>query len=244
MSNAFRLTMAAIILAALGALAWISHTINRQIADLRFVAEAFAQTAHPNSAAQADDGYPVTVIDKTIRQPRLIPVREPISLAAARTWIKLHQRITMPFGDETPLENVLKYVKDAARDEDGTTLEFYVDPNSLQEVERTMQSPVTLDLDGLPLERSLGLLLKQLGLQFSVDTDGLVVITSEMSEDGSLTREELMLKQLEQLSEQLTLLRQEVAALRSKRNGTAGSGSGRGSLGGSVQATVTKGGLQ
>src|SRR5258707_4795193 len=45
-----------------------------------------------------------------------------------------------------------------------------------------MTSPVTLDLEGVPLKTTLRLLLKQLGLTYTVK-DGLLTITSESSED-------------------------------------------------------------
>jgi hypothetical protein len=45
-----------------------------------------------------------------------------------------------------------------------------------------LTSPVTLDLEGVPLKTTLRLLLKQLGLTYTVK-DGLLTITSESSED-------------------------------------------------------------
>jgi len=44
-----------------------------------------------------------------------------------------------------------------------------------------LTSPVTLDLEGVPLKTTLRLLLKQLGLTYTVK-DGLLTITSESSE--------------------------------------------------------------
>src|SRR5262249_39071445 len=52
----------------------------------------------------------------------------------------------------------------------------------LQEAEKTLTSPVTLDLEGVPLKATLRLLLKQLGLTYTVK-GGLLTITSETSED-------------------------------------------------------------
>ncbi|MBV8234029.1 MAG: hypothetical protein JO329_28960, partial [Planctomycetaceae bacterium] len=63
-----------------------------------------------------------------------------------------------------------------------TGIPIYVDPVGLQEAEKTMTSPVTLDLEGVPLKTTLRLLLKQLGLTYTVK-DGLLTITSESSED-------------------------------------------------------------
>ena len=53
---------------------------------------------------------------------------------------------------------------------------IYVDPVGLQEADKTMTSPVThMDLDGVPLRVTLGLLLKQLDLEYVV-RDGMLKI--------------------------------------------------------------------
>jgi hypothetical protein len=54
----------------------------------------------------------------------------------------------------------------------------YVDPEGLAKARYTMTSPVTLDLEGVPLKTTLRLLLKQLGMTYSIE-DGLLMITSE-----------------------------------------------------------------
>ena len=51
-----------------------------------------------------------------------------------------------------------------------------------------MTSTVQMDLDGVPLRRTLQLLLKQLGLVYYV-YDGMLFITSENSEDVNPTLE-------------------------------------------------------
>jgi hypothetical protein len=95
---------------------------------------------------------------------------------------KLDEPISMNFANETPLEDVLKYIKSATQGPNDSGIPIYVDPVGLQEAEKTMTSPVTLDLEGVPLKTTLRLLLKQLGLTYTVK-DGLLTITSESSED-------------------------------------------------------------
>jgi hypothetical protein len=95
---------------------------------------------------------------------------------------KLDEPISMSFANETPLEDVLKYIKSATQGPNDTGIPIYVDPVGLNEAEKTMTSPVTLDLEGVPLKTTLRLLLKQLGLTYTVK-DGLLTITSESSED-------------------------------------------------------------
>ncbi len=98
---------------------------------------------------------------------------------------QLGERITMPFPQETPLEDVLKYIRSNTQSEEldlPAGIPIYVDPVGLQEAEKTLTSPITLDLEGIPLKTSLRLILKQLGLTYTVK-DGLMTITSANSED-------------------------------------------------------------
>ncbi|WP_422928348.1 hypothetical protein [Singulisphaera sp. PoT] len=95
---------------------------------------------------------------------------------------KLNEPITMSFPNETPFEEVLKYIKTATTGANDSGIPIYVDPVGLQEAEKTMSSPVTLDLEGVPLKTTLRLILKQLTLTYTVK-DGMITITSENAED-------------------------------------------------------------
>ncbi len=115
---------------------------------------------------------------------------EPKSITAANARIHdaLRQPIPMHFPDETPLEDVLKSIKQAtaSADSNGKAIPIYVDPIGMQEAEKSMTSVVSnLDFDGVPLESSLRSCLKQLDLTYSVK-DGLLLITSRESHDNSL----------------------------------------------------------
>ena len=90
---------------------------------------------------------------------------------------KLEEPMTLHFPTETPLEEVLKHVKDATKGADGKRLSIYVDPQALQEAEKTLESPVVIDLEDVPLRLSLRLVLKQLGLAYCV-RDGVVMIST------------------------------------------------------------------
>jgi hypothetical protein len=81
----------------------------------------------------------------------------------------------MSFANETPLEDVLKYIKAATQGPNDTGIPIYVDPVGLNEAERMMTSPVTLDVEGVPLRTTLRLMLNQLGLEYVVQ-DGLLKI--------------------------------------------------------------------
>jgi RNA polymerase sigma factor (sigma-70 family) len=106
------------------------------------------------------------------------PGRDARSLAVLS---KLEEPVAMSFPNETPLEDVLKYIKQATTGPNGSGIPIYVDPIGLQEAERTLSSPVQIDLEGVPLRRTLQLALKQLGLVYFVD-DGVLCITSQDAE--------------------------------------------------------------
>jgi RNA polymerase sigma factor (sigma-70 family) len=97
---------------------------------------------------------------------------------------KLDEPLSMSFNEETPLEDVLKYIKQATTTKTYAGIPIYVDPIGLQEAEKSMTSTVrNMDLEGVPLRRTLQLLLKQLDLMYFVD-DGILCITSAESEDA------------------------------------------------------------
>src|SRR6185437_6874492 len=82
---------------------------------------------------------------------------KPMSADASKVWLKLQEKLPMEFPNETPLEDVLKYIQSCTTDKasfpDG--LPIYVDPVALQEVEKTNISPITINLKGIPLATTL-----------------------------------------------------------------------------------------
>jgi hypothetical protein len=137
-----------------------------------------------------------------------------VTAAAAKTWMKLQQPISMPFENETPLEDVLKYIRQATASKEETGIPIYLDPVGLVENEKTMQSPVTISLEGIPLETTLRLLLTQLGLAYEVQKDGLVIISSEAYPGSVLDPTARILDELTALRAEVTALRREVSVLR------------------------------
>ncbi len=91
---------------------------------------------------------------------------------------KLDEPISMSFNEETPLDDVLKYIKQATTSETYGGIPIYVDPQGLAEAETTMAGTVkNLELEGVPLKTTLRLMLKQLGLAYCV-RDGFLFISS------------------------------------------------------------------
>jgi RNA polymerase sigma factor (sigma-70 family) len=141
-----------------------------------FVIQAELEVAQANASQSSHTAPPAQV------GPGDQPGKDPKSLAILA---KLEEPLAMSFPNETPLEDVLKYIKAATQGTTGSGIPIYVDPLGLQEAEKTLTSPVQLDLEGIPLRRTLQLALQQLGLVYFVD-DGLLVITSQNSEQTKL----------------------------------------------------------
>jgi hypothetical protein len=97
----------------------------------------------------------------------------------------LEQRVAMPFPTETPLETLLLHVKETTSALDGKGIPVYVDPIGLQEAEKSMTSTVIFDAKDVPLQTSLRVCLRQLGLAYRVK-DGFVMITCDSDVESEL----------------------------------------------------------
>jgi hypothetical protein len=106
------------------------------------------------------------------------PFSTGVAAANARIWVALEQPVPIPFPEDTPLEDVLKYIQITAHGPDGKGIPIYVDPMGLQEAEKTLTSTVRIDLEGVALKTTLRLCLDQLDLSYSI-RDGLLLITSQ-----------------------------------------------------------------
>jgi hypothetical protein len=99
---------------------------------------------------------------------------------------KLDIPLAMNFSSETPLEDVLRYIRAGTTSPNSVGVQIYVDPIGLQEAEKSMTSTIQLDLEGVPLRRTLQLLLRQISLCYWIQ-DGMIVISAESGEEtGSL----------------------------------------------------------
>jgi hypothetical protein len=90
---------------------------------------------------------------------------------------KLDEPVSLRFPTESPLEVVLKRIKESTKGADGRPIPIYVDPIGLQEAEKTLNSTVIIDLEDVPLRFSLRLVLKQLGMAYCIH-DGVLIISS------------------------------------------------------------------
>jgi len=137
----------------------------------------------------------------------------PMSIEATKLWLKLQHKVDMQFPNDTPLGDVVKYIQQATIDKQDFPegVSVYVDPVGLQDADKTMESTIKMDLKGIPLATTLRLLLKQLGLVYQVQKDGILFITSP--EDSPAETDEKILDNLSALRSEVKALREEVRLL-------------------------------
>ena len=140
--------------------------------------------------------WPHVATDRLLRDIReqfpwiIQEVHEPADVAAsnARILKAADMPITMSFPQETPLDDVLKYIRSNTESKEQglpSGIPIYVDPLGLNAAERTQQSPVVIDLEGVPLRTALYLVLNQMGLTYGVG-GGVLVITGVDTEPPCL----------------------------------------------------------
>jgi hypothetical protein len=95
----------------------------------------------------------------------------------AQALAKLDEPIAISFPEETPFNEVLKYIKTATATPSFPGIPIFVDPAALQEVDRSLRSTTTINLEGVPLRTSLRLVAEQLRLAYYV-SEGNVIISS------------------------------------------------------------------
>jgi RNA polymerase sigma factor (sigma-70 family) len=93
---------------------------------------------------------------------------------------RLEEPIAMSFPNPTPLADVLQYIRQATPGPDGTGIQIYVDPADPAEEkgslhEELMKTPITMDLEGVPLRRVLKLIADQLHMGYGIK-DGMVTL--------------------------------------------------------------------
>lgn len=137
-------------------------------------------------------------------EPLVVHVRVPASGKELEVMRLLEEPIPMSFANGKTLGEVLDYIKEeTAKIGPEGGLKFHVDDIGLQEAEVTLESPVRIDLEGIPLRTTLKLVLDQLDLAYQIQPEGFVIITAKGSEDTML-----------RILDELISLRIEVRALK------------------------------
>ncbi len=92
-------------------------------------------------------------------RPLLPPVSTGTAAANVRILQTLEQPIAMRFPGGTSLGDMLDYIRKATATPNQPTLPIYVDPLGLQSAERSLDSTVRIDLEGVALKTTLDLCL-------------------------------------------------------------------------------------
>jgi hypothetical protein len=131
----------------------------------------------------------------------------------------LERPILMPFETDTPLGDALEYVRQATSQGEGAIeggIPIYVDEIGLQEAEQSLQSPIKIALEGIPLKTTLRLLLDQLDLAYEVYPDGLIEINAKHRVEQQADPMLLILDELRALRAEVEELRRAVSAPKGK----------------------------
>src|SRR5262245_23072040 len=87
-----------------------------------------ARSATPHFAPGMGGGFGRNENKPAAKPLATIYLTTPMTAAAAKTWMKLQEPISLPFANETPLEDALKFIKDATKGKDDRGIPYYVDP--------------------------------------------------------------------------------------------------------------------
>lgn len=135
--------------------------------------------------------WPQLAVDDSIRAfcqwipavERGMPASSPeIAAANARIREALEKPVPLKFPNATPLEDFIKYLRAATRHADDSGIPIVVDQIGLRDAEQTMQSPVLVEVEGVPLKRTLKLALRPLDMTYEI-REGLLEITCASSSD-------------------------------------------------------------
>ena len=133
------------------------------------------EPAGPGQTSPAQDSPPRT---SWVR----LPPRSEDESANQTIRAKLEERISMNFPNDTPVSDVIQYIKQSTQDKTlglPNGIPVYVDPQGLQDADKTMASTVAINLEGIPLRTTLTLLLDQLKLTYVVEGGILLILSRD-----------------------------------------------------------------
>jgi hypothetical protein len=176
------------------------------------------QTSREIANEPDDIIHPPTSHDDA-KPPTVYLPHRPMSVAQLKVHLKLQEKHTIDFPNDTALEVVKKHIEEITKDKgdfpDG--IPIYVNPQGLNDADKTMASTIAISIKGMPLATTLALLLNQLNLTYWVNKDGLLIITSNMTGDPTPDfLDGVILDNLESLRAEVRSLRDEIRAQRGR----------------------------
>jgi hypothetical protein len=139
-----------------------------------------------------------------------------MSLEATKVWLKLQQKIPMPFSEPTSLGDLVKYIQASTvnKEDSPDGIPIYLDPIGLQDADKTIADTITMNLKGVPLATTLKLAVTQLSLMYRIHPDGFLFITSTASEESREEFDTRLLNEISTLRRQMGMLTREMRILR------------------------------
>ncbi len=226
MNLSLRFGLGASLLAVVAAGCWVRYLLDERQREFELAMSRYQRaSAGARSPSPGGFGGMSICMGRTEIEPEYLEIIHrsvPPTPESARVWSALLQPVDMPFTQETPLEAALAFVRKTTRSPDlPSGVILYVDPNGLQEADKTLQSPVQIDLKGVPLSSALSLMLAQLDLAYSVGADGIVCITYVATLHPPSGETYLSPSEADQLRTQLTNIQVELERTRAVLRSTA-----------------------
>ncbi len=114
---------------------------------------------------------------------RTPPAPDPRVARIAALDAALARPIPLRYPNGVTIRSLVAAVKQAVPGPGGSVIPIYVDPQGLQDADKTVDSTITIDLEGPPLNVTLRRALKQLGLDYC-NKEGLLFISeTQMARD-------------------------------------------------------------
>jgi serine/threonine protein kinase len=105
-----------------------------------------------------------------------IEVKADRNADSKRVLVALEQPIPMRYPDKARLGEVVDAIRAALQDTSGSPVPIHVSQDGLNEANKSLNSEVTIDVEGVPLRITLHWLLHQIGMNYYVK-DGVLTIT-------------------------------------------------------------------
>ena len=156
MNLSLRFGLGASLLAVVAAGCWVRYLLDERQREFELAMSRYQRaSAGARSPSPGGFGGMSICMGRTDIEPEYLEIIHrsvPPTPESARVWSRFLQPVDMPFTQETPLEAALAFVRKTTRSPDlPSGVILYVDPNGLQEADKTLQSPVQIDLKGVPL---------------------------------------------------------------------------------------------
>ena len=165
---------------------WVSYW--KEVDDWKKLIGGMQSRLDELRANEAVQSPPDTSKTATAPSPSAPPLRPADEARQRAILATLEERLVMPFANFAPFTDVLKYIEESTQNAriglpDG--IPIYLDPRVIgRDDKQAFRREVALEIEGVPLRTTLGLMLSQLGATYVVE-DGLLQIRAPEGDDAA-----------------------------------------------------------